>query len=269
MTPLQSLLPNSSSSPDESADSLAGTVCDLCGASRLYYRDTTNHVCYCKACHAGDRIMSKVEPADLFASYEAALAASEVALVQAKQIEPTVIGVSSITTPDQAAWAGQAGQAIAKTRRRLEDQRDAAAKPLFAAYKAARDGFKPALDLLGHLESTLKNGLREYAGAQAIAQAAALKAIAPAAAPAEIARTIEATSSEVENVSLRQHWIARGADGGALPTTPMEAAQRGLAIPAEYWVLDAARLHKLAREQKDALSIVGVQAFDEKSVVFS
>lgn len=211
--------------------------------------------------------MSKVEPAELFASYEEALAASEVALVQARTIEPTVTACT-IATPEQAAWAGQAGQAIAKTRRELESRRDDAAKPLFKAYKQARAGFDAPLKLLMRLEKHLADGLRDYGRAQAEAQAKALAEIAPTAAPAEIARTIEATSSEVDSVSVRQHWIAVGADGKPLPVTPLEAAARGLAIPAEYWTLDAPRLHAMARTLKSDMNVAGVKSVDEKSVVF-
>ncbi len=242
-------------------------ACDLCGASRLYYRDTTNHRYRCRECNDVTKSEKKIEPADLFASYEAAVAASEVALTQARTIEPTVTACV-IANPEQAQWAGAAGQAIAKTRRELEARRDDAAKPLYKAYKAARDGFTPAIKLLDRLESHLADGLKAYGKAQAEAQAKALAEIAPTAAPAEIQRTIAATSADVDGVSHRQHWVAVGADGKPLPANPLEAAARGLAIPAEYWILDAPKLHALARTLKDAMAVTGVKAVDEKTVVF-
>lgn len=243
--------------------------CRGCGTDRLYYRDTTNHTYYCRECHSvSTKPEKKIEPAELFESYEAAVAASETALVQAKKIEPTVIGVSSIETAEAATWASQAGRAIASTRRELEKQRDQIAKPLHAAWKKAREGYDAPLKLLGRLEKHLADGLLQYNALQAQAQAKALAEIAPTAEPAEIARTIEATNADVDGASRRQRWIARGSDGQPLPNTPAEAAARCLQIPAQFWILDHARLHAMARAQKSELAITGVEAVDEGSIIF-
>lgn len=209
--------------------------------------------------------MSKVEaPQDWFASYTETMDASRKALLDAQQCATPLLA-AKVTTPEQLQWAATVGKQVAGVRRQVEQRRDRAAKPWYQAYKAIREQAAEAVAILAQIERHLQDEVRAYNQRLADEQARALQA---AATPAEIQRTVAAIAPAPTGVHERERWEWGMADGGPPPANLLAAQQRGLAIPAEYWILDEKKISANVREKKDATQIPGVVPAQRNTVVF-
>jgi hypothetical protein len=202
-------------------------------------------------------------PIDWFASYTDAMAASREALTQAQAIEAQLMAVE-VTTAEQLQWAADAGRSVHTAAKNLEDQRDRAAKPWYQAYKAIRAEAAPAITILKKLKDHLGRTVTAFRAIEAAAQAKALAA-AHVVGTAEAVRTVAAVTEAPSGAVERETWAWVMADGGEVPTS-LAGGARG--VPAEFWILDEAKLSRYSRAQKADLSIGGIKPVCTKSTHF-
>lgn len=194
-----------------------------------------------------------------------------------------------ITTPDQCEAAGEDLKSIKTAQKKLEDQRTTITQPLLAVQRAVNALFKKPQDALAEAERLVKNGILKYqeveerkrreaeaAAAEAArkereklekqaATAAAAgrteKAEALAATAAAIPERIEiqSTAPKISGLTKRGIWKAEVTDKAAFLTY--------VAAHPEWLNLvdvNMTALNGIARSQKDAMSLPGVRAFEEK-----
>lgn len=214
---------------------------------------------------------------------DAMLQSADQLLVTARQ------SYAVITTADQCEAAGDDLKAIKTKQKALEDARTTITKPLLEVQRAVNALFKKPMDALAEAERLVKNGILKYQDAEerkrreaeAVAAEAARKerekleaqaARAAAAGRMERAEALAATAAaiperveiqsaapKIAGLSKRGIWKAEVTDKAAF-------AKYAAEHPEWLHLLDVnlTALNGLARSQKDALSLPGVRAFEEK-----
>jgi len=205
-------------------------------------------------------------PADLFESYNEALAASRKAQSEADQVEAWIES-QPVETPEQVAWAAKAGKFVADQAKQLDAWRKRAKAPWLAASKAIDSEFMPAIKKLRAVKQALAGRIKAIEQAKAEAQAKALMESAPQT-PEQIERAVNVLTPPPENTQMRERWTWKVTDGGDPPATLDEAKRRGLQIPDDYWILDTARLDRESRGLKSSLSVPGIEPELDHTVVF-
>lgn len=225
--------------------------CQRCDVAALYYRDTTNHKYLCRPCWDGlleGEAMTSKKNNDTF-DLDTPAAAASTALATANELAPTLLALR-VTTPAEAQFATDVAHQVRETKRGLEAERDAAVKPLNAVVKKIRGWFKPAIERLEEIEGHLRVEIMRHRQALEAAQAAAL---ATATTHAEVAQAVAVLAPKPVGLSERTAWKWEVADAAA--------------IPAEYYVLDTARIDREVRASKDQTTIPGIRVIREAVAV--
>jgi hypothetical protein len=210
---------------------------------------------------------TSTEPAELFASYQDALAASDAALTDAKAAADQLLA-ARVTTDEQASWASTVGHQVAAVRKALESKRDTAKRPWYDAYQTIQKSAKPAVDLLTQIERHLKSEIGAHECRKAELQALAMP---EATSREEIAAAAAIMSPAPEGVQVRERWIWEAADGGHTNLDRATALLRGLDIPDMYWVLDKPVIDRLVKAHKGNLSevIPGLRGKLDPTIAFT
>ena len=128
----------------------------------------------------------------------------------------------------------------------LEKGRKLIVRPLLDAKNAVDDLFRPATEAATHIEGLLKGALGEFTDRQAAAQVAALAAGQHDTALATVQPIMP------KGVSTVTVWRWRVIDPRL--------------IPADYLVVDAARVQGVVNAMKGACNIPGIEAYPETGV---
>lgn len=233
-------------------------TCDDCGASPTYYTDDTNDHYYCRPCWGwhrdGKADNVTTQPTNLPA-LEPAQEQARVAQGHATDLLKYITTVK-VTTAEQEQWASGVGRQLAEQRKGLEAERDAVAKPIYAAYKRVRSWFKPPIETLDTAIAHLKTEIGAYRRSveeQARAQ------LAEATTPAEVEQATAAVVAPKPSTHTEvRHYAAKIVDVSK--------------IPASYWthpdVIEALQrvLDREARERKETFDVPGCELVVDKRV---
>jgi hypothetical protein len=187
-----------------------------------------------------------------FASYEAAIVASNKAEADSKQIDAW-FREHPIETEEQAEWAAKVGKFAADQAKQLDAARKQAKAPWAAAAKAIDDQFMPSIKRLQAIKQHAAKGIAAVEQAKIAAQTKALTADAPQS-PEAIQAAVAVLAPPPEGAQLRERWELE----------ILDEAQ----IPREYFTLDRARLDREARTLKGSFQVPGCRAIRKDQVVF-
>jgi hypothetical protein len=188
---------------------------------------------------------------ELFASFAEAKAASSDTAAHAEQI----LAIASIDGPEQEAWTVERGREIQATRKAIDERQRRWLKPV-KEIEAMIKGFDTVV-FRGEpiaAEKLLEKCSRHLAGLMDGARsraAAAQAALLPAARSAE-----EVTAALAVLQPKPAGWVEREEWGWRITDIAK--------IPADYFVLDVARLQREVDEHKHAFNVPGVEATVEK-----
>ncbi len=203
-------------------------------------------------------------PDNLFDSYQEALIAGQTADTETQQVE-RFVAEQDLSSPESMDWAAQVGAFVTKKARELDDVRKSAKAPWLSAARAVDDRFMPAIKRLKRVKDVLASRVKAAEEKQLRLHAAAMQS---AQTPQQVQAAVAVLAPAPESVTHRTSWVLGASDGQPLPLTLADAKARGLPIPDDCWILDTARLAKLAREKKGAFAVAGLCAKPEKKVVF-
>ena len=201
-------------------------------------------------------------------------------------------GERQILTADDAAAVGDDLKVVKALAKRLEDQRTAITGPLNQALKEVNALFKPAKDWLTTAEGLLKGKLSAYQSEQQriaaqeqarlaaeanerrklLAEAEAIAAepggewageILREEARQPIAAAVVSAPAPPAGISSREVWKAEVVDKAEFLRYAL--AEGGEVL--DMVQLDQAKLNSLARAQKGALSLPGIKAVAETTMV--
>ena len=148
-------------------------------------------------------------------------------------------------------WAAQFIQSVNAKKKELETARTSITKPINQGLRAVNAVFKPPVNAYDEVERYVKNevalSLKEERDEQT-------KALAEATTPQEVARSSQALVAPMpQGLGARQVWKWRVIDPSK--------------IPAEYYVLDEARINREVRGLQDKTQIPGIEVYQEQTVV--
>lgn len=135
--------------------------------------------------------------------------------------------------------------------RQFKAECDIVGKPLRAIDRANSKRWKPGINDMGWIVATARAAIEKRRELERAEQAAALTA---ATSHEEVAEAVTALAPKPEGLSEREEWYA-------------EIVHEHL-VPRSFWILDMAKLHALARSQKDSFMLPGVFAKRRTKAVF-
>lgn len=158
-----------------------------------------------------------------------------------------------INTAGMQAWATDTAKQLAAILKQIEAEEQSAIGPLNAVIKTIRGWFS----FKKEIEATrvhLRDAAFEF-GQQAAAEQRRLLATAAetGAGQAEIAAAVAASVPAPQGLGSRDCWRARVVDRSK--------------VPAEYWVLDEARLDREAKASKGTAVVPGIEFYNEPTAV--
>lgn len=198
---------------------------------------------------------------------------------------------SQITTPEQCEAAGEDLKLIKSRQKQLEDARISITKPLLDAQRAVNNLFRSPQETLAEAERIIKRGILDYQAREERkrreAEAAAAEALrrerekieiqaarAEASGKMEKAEALRTTAAampermqlaptapKVSGLAARSIWRAEVTDKAALVSYIAQHHEWLHLVEANVTALNG-----LARSQKSALSLPGVEVAEEKQL---
>jgi hypothetical protein len=224
-----------------------------CGDDRLYYTDETNESYYCRACWSLVRegIPPMTAQTETLPDIAQARTMADAALASLQGTAAHVLAIEAVHTAEDAQAAIDEAKKYREIKRAGEAERDTVCKPLRAQATAHSKRWAGFIAMAEQLERHCKALGLDY---QSRAAAQAQQALAAGVTShTELARAQEALTTKPAGMSVRKTYRAKVVDPSK--------------VPAQYWLIDEARLDREARAAKDKFAVPGVELVVEETAV--
>jgi hypothetical protein len=161
-----------------------------------------------------------------------------------------VLTTVPIDSPERATWAVEEARKLRAKLREMVADKESMTKPLHEAWKAALGFFGPPIKAVENVIDALKRNAAAFHRAQIETQQKALAAAAVSSSPTEIAAAVAITTTKPAGLHEMTVWEVE-------IVNPAE-------IPAEFWIVDVARLQARAKSEKEAFNVPGCRAIARK-----
>lgn len=161
-----------------------------------------------------------------------------------------VLTTVPIDSPERAEWAIIEARKLKTQLAGMIEDKEAITKPLHTSWKAALGFFGPPIKAVEGVIDALKRNAAAFHRTQVAAQHKALTEAAASSSPTQIAAAVAITTSKPAGLHEMTIWELEILDAGA--------------VPAEFWIIDTARLQARARAEKESFAVPGCRAIARK-----
>jgi hypothetical protein len=180
----------------------------------------------------------------------AAIAKTQAERHQAFADSLAVLTTVPIDSPERAEWAVAEARKLKAQLAGMVEDKEAITKPLHASWKNALGYFGPPIKAVENVIDALKRNAAAFHRTQVEAQHKALAEAAASSSPTQIAAAVAITTAKPAGLHEMTVWELE-------VVNPAE-------IPAEFWIVDVARLQARVKAEKEAFNVPGCRAIARK-----